>query len=825
MAPTLPVLPPALAARFRLGEILGRGGMGVVLRAEDLQLGREVALKLPLASGDPALLERFGREARSMARVRHPHLVEIFDSGMEEGQPFLVMECLPGPSLGQLLGEAGPFAPHRVVDLLLPVAEALDALHAAGVVHRDVKPGNILLGGGSRPVLMDLGLARPCDEVALTESGWILGTPEYLSPEALRGEEAGPASDWWAWGCTLHWMLLGSLPFALSELLEGSRRGRLPDRQPVQQRLPEALEGLLEAILCFHPEERLGGAAAILGRLRQGSPGGTVGVGTRESSGDREETRLQPPLGADPAVSGSLGDATRPLPGPPGDATDPLPGSGSRPRLHPGVLLGIAMASLLGLLGQPGGVPPPPAAPPSSSSPRAPADPPVSSEGRSSPLPSGEDLDRAVDRAWERASLSYRTREGDLVVLGDGDPEEGWSPLLDLDPGRWMAIRSGIPLVARFDAWVRQGGRPDLLSPEDRLRLERLDRMALREGLPRFFSPWIDTHPLPPGPAPLLEEELRNPGNQFLWPEEVPGWLGAAALHAARCRERQRFYEAELESLDLLHLPPDFDQPDVRQGLLLGNGLELFLEKLRNGLTAQSARFLTRYRDFQEPGLRFLRASLLSLRQEPETAEFCAAFLLEYLGRYGDVLFSLHLADLEPTLLAGYQPRGAIECHVFAEYMHRMNLFALFRGKSVRARRLHMAKLFRRAAGAGRREERSEAYRSRLFYDCLRELYHIVPSVPEAREDLAGVVREVDLWMRGHGSLRPGIFPSRGKIVLRVLAEVLDLLGEGTGTAFPVARREALRRWLAEQAPEAGPGARAALAPHLEAWERRVPPR
>lgn len=213
-----------LAGRYRVVAQLGRGGMGVVWRAVDEVLGREVAVKELRTYNDAdgpelaGLRLRMQREARAAARVRHPGVVAVHDVTEVDGRPLIVMELVDGPSLDDVLRERGTLDPREVAGIGAKVMDALAAAHRAGVLHRDVKPGNILLDQSGRVVLTDFGIATmedPGDGSAthLTRSGELVGSLDYLAPERAQGADPGPASDIWALGATLYAAVEGSSPF------------------------------------------------------------------------------------------------------------------------------------------------------------------------------------------------------------------------------------------------------------------------------------------------------------------------------------------------------------------------------------------------------------------------------------------------------------------------------------------------------------------------------------------------------------------------------------------------------------------------------------
>ncbi|MGW7418315.1 protein kinase domain-containing protein, partial [Streptomyces sp. NPDC054863] len=213
-----------LAGRYRVIEQLGRGGMGVVWRAVDEVLGREVAVKELRAYNDasgPELADlrvRMQREARAAARIRHSGVVAIHDVTEHDGRPVIVMELVDGPSLDDVLTERGLLDPREAASMGARVLDALGAAHAVGVLHRDVKPGNILLERSGRVVLTDFGIAAMDDPgdgstTHLTRSGELVGSLDYLAPERAQGHEPGPASDVWALGATLYAAVEGGSPF------------------------------------------------------------------------------------------------------------------------------------------------------------------------------------------------------------------------------------------------------------------------------------------------------------------------------------------------------------------------------------------------------------------------------------------------------------------------------------------------------------------------------------------------------------------------------------------------------------------------------------
>lgn len=252
--------PRVLAARYRFLSVLGRGGMGQVWLAEDEVLGRQVAVKeIRFPSDLPAdergvLVERTLREARLTARLTHPGIITVFDVVLEDGRPYIVMELVRAPSLAAALDMEGRLPPQRVAQIGLRLLDALDVAHEAGVVHRDVKPSNVLLDG-DRVVLSDFGIARSSSDATLTTTGMVVGSPTYMSPERLRSEGVGPGGDMWSLGATLYAALEGHPPFRAQNVM-GTITAVLadpPDPPAVGGAMRAAVMGLLEK----DPESRL----------------------------------------------------------------------------------------------------------------------------------------------------------------------------------------------------------------------------------------------------------------------------------------------------------------------------------------------------------------------------------------------------------------------------------------------------------------------------------------------------------------------------------------------------------------------------------------
>jgi hypothetical protein len=255
-----------VAGRYRLLDRLGSGGMGTVWRAQDEVLGRDVAVKEvtfpPGVSEEEreVLRERTRREARAAARLDHPSAVTVYDVAEEDGTPFLVMELVDARTLAEVVRTDGPLSVRRTAEVGIAVLGALEAAHVQGIVHRDVKPGNVLLRADGRVVLTDFGIATFTGDSSITSTGLLLGSPSYIAPERARGETPGPASDLWSLGATLFTAVEGRPPFDKGEALPTLTEVVIGDHAPFAAAGPLApvLDGLLEK----DPEARYDAAAA-----------------------------------------------------------------------------------------------------------------------------------------------------------------------------------------------------------------------------------------------------------------------------------------------------------------------------------------------------------------------------------------------------------------------------------------------------------------------------------------------------------------------------------------------------------------------------------
>jgi len=271
---------PTRIGKYEIIEELGRGGFATVYRARDVELERVVALKVlhPHYAEDKQFVDRFRQEARAAARLRHPHIVTVYETGEADGQLYIAMEYLPGRTLQALLDAEGALFLERALPILEQVAEALDYAHAQGVVHRDVKPGNVMVEQAAervRATLTDFGLVKAlAASTALTSRGTLLGSPEYMAPEQAdpqRAGEVGPATDRYALGVVAYQMLTGRVPFPgnTPATLYAHEHKPVPPPRSLCSGLSEAVEAALLRMLAKAPAERFPSARAFVAQLRE----------------------------------------------------------------------------------------------------------------------------------------------------------------------------------------------------------------------------------------------------------------------------------------------------------------------------------------------------------------------------------------------------------------------------------------------------------------------------------------------------------------------------------------------------------------------------
>src|SRR6188472_194783 len=267
--------------RYQLSSRIAIGGMGEVWQATDLVIGRTVAIKILKDEylGDPGFLERFRAEARHAALVNHEGIANVFDYGEEDGSAFLVMELVPGEALSTVLERDGSLSTDKTLDIVAQTSLALQAAHAAGLVHRDIKPGNLLITPDGRVKITDFGIARIADQVPLTATGQVMGTVQYLSPEQASGHAASPATDTYSLGIVAYESLAGRRPFTGESQVAIAMAQINEQPPPLPDTVSEPVRNLVISCLAKNPADRPASAAHLARAaqaLRRGDVGGAV---------------------------------------------------------------------------------------------------------------------------------------------------------------------------------------------------------------------------------------------------------------------------------------------------------------------------------------------------------------------------------------------------------------------------------------------------------------------------------------------------------------------------------------------------------------------
>jgi serine/threonine protein kinase len=284
-----------LSGRYEIGERLGSGGMSSVHQATDLILERTVAVKILAEhlSDDERFVARFRREALAVAKLIHPNIVQVYDTGIDEGRHYIVMEYVQGRSGAQILQRHGPLDGETTAEIGAQACAGLDYAHRRGIIHRDVKPGNLMIvggpvGGGEMTMkLTDFGIARAVEQTRITQVGSVVGTAAYLSPEQVRGEEATPATDVYALGVVLYQFLTGRLPYEGSTLAELAVRQQNEKPLPpstYNDAVPETLGAAVLRALEGDPNRRYASASELAGGLALGMQGEDVTLPLEEGT-------------------------------------------------------------------------------------------------------------------------------------------------------------------------------------------------------------------------------------------------------------------------------------------------------------------------------------------------------------------------------------------------------------------------------------------------------------------------------------------------------------------------------------------------------------
>jgi hypothetical protein len=266
------VRPQVIAGRYELKDLVGSGGMSSVYCAFDTLLERNVALKILHAhyGEDAAYVERFRREARAVAQLSHPNIVTVIDRGEEDGRQFIVFELIDGENLKEIVERSGPLPVRRVLELGLEVGRALAFAHAQGLVHRDVKPQNVLVDGDGRAKVTDFGIVRSMDGVGNTETGTVLGTSQYIAPEQARGDHVDVQTDVYSFGVVLFELLAGDVPYAGDNFLSVAMKHVNEPVPSVLERRPDApirLATLIESCMAKLPADRPASMDDVVGEL------------------------------------------------------------------------------------------------------------------------------------------------------------------------------------------------------------------------------------------------------------------------------------------------------------------------------------------------------------------------------------------------------------------------------------------------------------------------------------------------------------------------------------------------------------------------------
>jgi len=370
--------------RYELQSRIAIGGMGEVWQATDLVIGRTVAIKILKDEylGDPGFLERFRAEARHAALVNHEGIANVFDYGEEDGSAYLVMELVPGEALSTILEREHTLSTDKTLDIVAQTAAALHAAHAAGLVHRDIKPGNLLITPDGRVKITDFGIARIADQVPLTATGQVMGTVQYLSPEQASGHPASPTTDIYSLGIVAYECLAGKRPFTGESqvAIAMAQINETPPALPVT--VAEPVRNLVFSCIAKNPQDRPA-SAAHLSRAAQALRRGDVaaaaaavpavlGAAAGETGGT---TMLLPAAGVAGATAATtvLGTPGTPVP-PPAEAVEATTTKKRSPWTWPlialiALLVIVLVGTLIALFAQQGAKTPPTSAPPSSAPP------------------------------------------------------------------------------------------------------------------------------------------------------------------------------------------------------------------------------------------------------------------------------------------------------------------------------------------------------------------------------------------------------------------------------------------------------------------------
>ena len=307
-----------LGGRYRLVELLGQGGMARIYRAHDNQLDRDIAVKVlrPEYGRDPDFGSRFRHEAQAAASLNHPNIVSVYDYGQDPAGPFIVMELVDGEDLAAIVKRSGPLPPRQAARIAAETARALHAAHQRGIVHRDVKPGNVMIDRDGRVKVTDFGIARAIAEAQMTLPGTTLGSVHYFSPEQARGDQATPSSDIYSLGIVLYELLTGHRPWeadSAAAVAMARLAGPPPDPSAIRSGIPSDLVAIDRKALATEPADRWSSASSFAAALEAFLAGGAVpGVAAGAAAGTAGSATIAGPLGA---AAGATSATARPNPG------------------------------------------------------------------------------------------------------------------------------------------------------------------------------------------------------------------------------------------------------------------------------------------------------------------------------------------------------------------------------------------------------------------------------------------------------------------------------------------------------------------------------
>ena len=455
--------------RYQLSNRIAIGGMGEVWQATDLVIGRTVAIKILKDEylGDPGFLERFRAEARHAALVNHEGIANVFDYGEEEGSAYLVMELVPGEALSTILERERVLATDRVLDIVAQTASALHAAHAAGLVHRDIKPGNLLITPDGRVKITDFGIARIADQVPLTATGQVMGTVQYLSPEQASGHPASPTTDIYSLGIVAYEALAGRRPFT-GESQVAIAMAQINETPPdLPASVSEPVRNLVYACIAKNPSDRPA-SAAHLARAAQALRRGDVAAAGAAVPGVLGDSSLGTAFGGT--------SATRVIPSMNefGQNTAPVETKRRNPWTWPlialiAILLVVLIGAVIALLGQPNGDENP-STPPSNTISRTPT---VSSTPTSSlvniKLSDFEGMTQdEVQAALDDLGLSYSVTEGRIApTSADVGRVYGISPAGNVAKGTTINVSIYAPIPAPSKPGPLSASPAGPYAPED----------------------------------------------------------------------------------------------------------------------------------------------------------------------------------------------------------------------------------------------------------------------------------------------------------------------------------------------------------------------